>query len=110
VLLLLLLQNIITPASMAASWCTGTCQLPASIQAQVSRGVAASIQHTLLALTRSSRCNPYQLLHCLRVCVAWRLQEDQENRFLVTVIRDLLNLCEVTRGKDNKAVIASNIM
>ena len=31
-------------------------------------------------------------------------------RFLVTVIRDLLNLCEVTRGKDNKAVIASNIM
>jgi hypothetical protein len=24
--------------------------------------------------------------------------------------RDLLNLCEVTRGKDNKAVIASNIM
>jgi hypothetical protein len=38
------------------------------------------------------------------------LQEEQENRFLVTVIRDLLNLCEVTRGKDNKAVIASNIM
>ena len=30
--------------------------------------------------------------------------------FLVTVIRDLLNLCEVTRGKDNKAVIASNFM
>ena len=24
--------------------------------------------------------------------------------------RDLLNLCELTRGKDNKAVIASNIM
>ena len=34
----------------------------------------------------------------------------QESRFLVTVIRDLLNLCEQTRGKDNKAVIASNIM
>ena len=34
----------------------------------------------------------------------------QENRFLVMVIRDLLNLCEVTKGKDNKAVIASNIM
>jgi hypothetical protein len=28
----------------------------------------------------------------------------------VTVIRDLLNLCEITKGKDNKAVIASNIM
>ncbi|XP_043815378.1 protein EXPORTIN 1A isoform X3 [Manihot esculenta] len=36
--------------------------------------------------------------------------EKQENRFLVMVIRDLLNLCEITKGKDNKAVIASNIM
>lgn len=34
----------------------------------------------------------------------------QENRFLVMVIRDLLNLCEIVKGKDNKAVIASNIM
>nr|XP_027061298.1 serine/threonine-protein kinase SAPK6-like isoform X2 [Coffea arabica] len=33
-----------------------------------------------------------------------------ENRFLVMVIHDLLNLCEITKGKDNKAVIASNIM
>merc|ERR1712048_423917 len=29
---------------------------------------------------------------------------------LVTVIKDLLGLCEQKRGKDNKAVIASNIM
>jgi exportin-1 len=50
-------------------------------------------------------------------CLCWAvgsisgsMVEDQENRFLVTVIRDLLNLCEITRGKDNKAVIASNIM
>lgn len=42
--------------------------------------------------------------------VSGSMKEEQENRFLVTVIRDLLNLCEVTRGKDNKAVIASNIM
>ena len=42
--------------------------------------------------------------------VSGSMLEDQENRFLVTVIRDLLNLCEITRGKDNKAVIASNIM
>ena len=42
--------------------------------------------------------------------VSGSMAEEQENRFLVTVIRDLLNLCEVTRGKDNKAVIASNIM
>jgi exportin-1 len=42
--------------------------------------------------------------------ISGAMQEEQENRFLVTVIRDLLNLCEITRGKDNKAVIASNIM
>ena len=34
----------------------------------------------------------------------------QENRFLVMVICGLLDLCEITKGKDNKAVIASNIM
>ena len=42
--------------------------------------------------------------------ISGSMAEDQENRFLVTVIRDLLNLCEMTRGKDNKAVIAANIM
>jgi exportin-1 len=36
--------------------------------------------------------------------------EDDEKRFLVTVIKDLLGMCEMKRGKDNKAVIASNIM
>ncbi|XP_068667938.1 protein EXPORTIN 1A-like [Aristolochia californica] len=42
--------------------------------------------------------------------ISGSMQEEQENRFLVLVIRDLLNLCEITKGKDNKAVIASNIM
>ena len=36
--------------------------------------------------------------------------EDTEKRFLVTVIKDLLGLCEIKRGKDNKAVVASDIM
>jgi len=36
--------------------------------------------------------------------------EEYEKRFLVTVIKDLLGLCEMKRGKDNKAVVASNIM
>jgi exportin-1 len=35
---------------------------------------------------------------------------EAEKRFLVTVVRDLLSLCEAKQGKDNKAVIASNIM
>merc|ERR1719375_1869487 len=36
--------------------------------------------------------------------------ELEEKRFLVTVIKDLLSLCEMKRGKENKAVVASNIM
>jgi CRM1 / Exportin repeat 3 len=36
--------------------------------------------------------------------------EETEKRFLVTVIKDLLGLTEMKRGKDNKAVVASNIM
>ena len=36
--------------------------------------------------------------------------EETEKRFLVSVIKDLLGLCEMKRGKDNKAIVASNIM
>jgi len=42
--------------------------------------------------------------------ISGAMESDQENRFLVLVIRQLLELCEKTKGKDNKAVIASNIM
>ncbi len=42
--------------------------------------------------------------------ISGSMTEDEEKRFLVTVIKDLLNLCEIKRGKDNKAVVASNIM
>ncbi|KAL7509280.1 hypothetical protein ACHAXN_006343 [Cyclotella atomus] len=42
--------------------------------------------------------------------ISGAMTEDEEKRFLVTVIKDLLGLCESVRGKDNKAVIASNIM
>ena len=42
--------------------------------------------------------------------ISGAMSEEEEKRFLVTVIKDLLNLCEIKRGKDNKAVIASNIM
>lgn len=38
------------------------------------------------------------------------IDEETEKRFLVTVIKDLLGLTEMKRGKDNKAVVASNIM
>eukprot|EP00980_Cylindrotheca_fusiformis_P007359 scaffold1525_cov142-Cylindrotheca_fusiformis.AAC.159 len=42
--------------------------------------------------------------------ISGAMNEDEEKRFLVTVIKDLLGMCEQKRGKDNKAVVASNIM
>lgn len=42
--------------------------------------------------------------------ISGAMQEDDERGFLVIVIRDLLGLCEQKRGKDNKAIVASNIM
>ena len=38
------------------------------------------------------------------------MPEDDEKRFLVMVIKDLLQLCEAKHGKYNKAVVASCIM
>ncbi|KAJ2080610.1 Karyopherin transporter, partial [Coemansia sp. S100] len=42
--------------------------------------------------------------------ISGAMGEDQERRVLVIIIKDLLSLCELKRGKDNKAVVASNIM
>lgn len=42
--------------------------------------------------------------------ISGAMSEEEEKRFLVTVIKDLLGMCEHKRGKDNKAVVASNIM
>ena len=35
--------------------------------------------------------------------ISGAMSEEDEKRFLVTVIKDLLGLCEMKRGKDNKA-------
>lgn len=42
--------------------------------------------------------------------ISGAMHEEDEKRFLVTVIKELLGMCEQKRGKDNKAIIASNIM
>lgn len=42
--------------------------------------------------------------------ISGAMGEEEERKFLVTVIKELLQLCEIKRGKDNKAVVASNIM
>merc|ERR1719265_2008285 len=42
--------------------------------------------------------------------ISGAMSEADEKRFLVSVIKDLLTLCERKKGKENKAVVASNIM
>lgn len=36
------------------------------------------------------------------------LQESEEKKFVVSVIRDLLKLCDLKKGKENKAAVASD--
>lgn len=42
--------------------------------------------------------------------ISGAMSENVERPFIVEVIRSLLSLCEYMRGKDNKAIVASNIM
>lgn len=42
--------------------------------------------------------------------ISGSMNEIVEDRFIVTVIKNLLSLVEMKRGKDNKAIIATNIM
>ncbi|KAI9294610.1 exportin-1 [Neoconidiobolus thromboides FSU 785] len=42
--------------------------------------------------------------------ISGAMHSEMEKKFLVSVVRDLLTLCEVKKGKDNKAIVASNIM
>lgn len=42
--------------------------------------------------------------------ISGAMNEERERVFLIIVIKDLLTLVEKRRGKDNKAVVASNIM
>jgi len=43
-------------------------------------------------------------------CITGAMDENHEKRFVILVIKHLLNLCELKRGKTNKAIVASNIM
>ncbi|QEU61546.1 Crm1 [Kluyveromyces lactis] len=42
--------------------------------------------------------------------ISGTMDEETEKKFVVTIIKDLLALTDKKRGKDNKAVVASNIM
>jgi len=38
------------------------------------------------------------------------MNDEDESKFIVSVIKELLNLCEKTSGKSNKALVAADIM
>ncbi|KAF2840696.1 hypothetical protein M501DRAFT_930331 [Patellaria atrata CBS 101060] len=66
-------------------------------------------------LARQVDGSEWSWANCNTLCwaigsISGAMNEDTEKRFLVTVIKDLLGLTEMKRGKDNKAVVASNIM
>jgi len=74
-----------------------------------------NIMLTKLALQCDDKSNEFSWNNLNTLCwaigsISGAMNEDDEKRFLVTVIKDLLSLCEMKRGKDNKAVVASNIM
>ena len=66
-------------------------------------------------LSRQVDGSEWSWANCNTLCwaigsISLAMNEETEKRFLVTVIKDLLGLTEMKRGKDNKAVVASNIM
>lgn len=66
-------------------------------------------------LARQVDGTEWSWVNCNTLCwaigsISGAMNEETEKRFLVTVIKDLLGLTELKRGKDNKAVVASNIM
>ncbi|KAI1004079.1 Exportin-1 [Podosphaera aphanis] len=66
-------------------------------------------------LARQVDGSEWSWANCNTLCwaigsISLAMNEETEKRFLVTVIKDLLGLTEMKRGKDNKAVVASNIM
>jgi exportin-1 len=66
-------------------------------------------------LARQVDGSEWSWVNCNTLCwaigsISGAMNEETEKRFLVTVIKDLLGLTEMKRGKDNKAVVASNIM
>lgn len=67
-----------------------------------------SISGSMSEAVRHARVCPLGTALVLISSLCLALQS--EKRFVVTVIKDLLGLCEQKKGKKNKAVVASNIM
>lgn len=70
----------------------------------------------LTRLSRQFEPGGWDRTELCRICwavgsISGSMNEEMEKSFVIQVIRDLLTLCsETARGKDNKAIVAANIM
>lgn len=76
-------------------------------------GVDRVIQHRLDKITQDKQFFTFDRLN--KLCwalgsISGCMSPEEENKFVVTVIKELLNLCEKTMGKSNKALVAADIM
>jgi exportin-1 len=76
-------------------------------------GVERVIQSRLDRITTDKQYFTFDRLN--KLCwalgsVSGCMLPEEENKFVVTVIKELLNLCERTHGKSNKALVAADIM
>ena len=72
----------------------------------------AKINEQLDIATKQNKINP-SLLNSISWsagCISGAMNELNEMHFLIVFIKALLSLCEIIRGKGNKAICASNIM
>lgn len=77
------------------------------------QGVDRVIQQRLDRVTQDKQFFSFDRLN--KLCwalgsISGCMLPDEENKFVVTVIKELLNLCEKTSGKSNKALVAADIM
>lgn len=76
-------------------------------------GMDRCIQQRLDGLTKHRENFSFERLN--KLCwalgsISGCMSGDDENKFVVSVVKELLNLCEKTQGKSNKALVASDIM
>lgn len=77
-------------------------------------GMDRCIQNRLDGLTKN-RETDFSFERLNKLCwalgsISGCMSGDDENKFVVSVVKELLNLCEKTQGKTHKALVAADIM
>lgn len=86
--------------------------LLANLGQTITRDILLEALNRQEIISKAESWNPTALNRlCYSVgSISGAMDETTERQFLVHIIKDLLAVCEMKRGKQNKAVVASNIM